>query len=483
MNGSVIFSNAMWKFAERIMAQMVSLAVSVILARMLPPEDYGAVAMAMVFITVANTLVINGFPTALIQKKTADEKDFSSVFFFHLAVSLLVYGLIFLFAPVVAGFYRMPVLKSVLRVMGVRIVVSSVNSVQHAYVSRNMMFKKYFWSTFYGTVVSGAVGVAMAYSGMGVWALVAQYMVNTTVDTIVLFFTVHWRPILFFSWKRMKGMISYSWKILFESVSSSIHAELTNLIIGRVYTPVDLGCYTKAQQFPSVIVSNICSSLSSVLFPAIAAQQDDQEKVISILRNSVRMTSYVVFPMLTGLAVTAPSFINVVLTEKWAGCVPFLQIYCFLNIATVGMYPRHQGLNGTGRSDVFMAEHIFSRFISFCMLLMVYQKSVMAIAVSGIFSTLVLTATVMYTSKKYNGYKYKDQLFDVLPSVLGCVVMAVFVGIAGMMETTDVFRLLCQVVVGVAVYIGVSYMFRIQEFDVIIKFTVGALQKSRKNER
>ena len=222
MNNKNILSNVLWKLAESMLSQVVGLVVSVVLARILLPDDYGLVAMVTVFITIANIFVTSGIPTALIQKKDSDQKDFSSVFFFNIALSVVLYVAIFFGSPLVAQYYHEPQLVSILRVMGIQVIVASVNSVQGAYVSKNMMFRKYFWSTLSATLLSGAVGIALAYLGYGVWALVVQYLTSTVVATAVIFFTIDWRPIAYFSWKRVTTLVKFGWKILFEGVSNTV---------------------------------------------------------------------------------------------------------------------------------------------------------------------------------------------------------------------------------------------------------------------
>lgn len=458
-NNNGIVSNVLWKFAERILAQVVSLIVSIVLARLLLPEDYGAIAMVTVVITIADVFVTNGIPTALIQKKNADTEDFSSVFYFNLLLSIAIYIVIFAIAPFVASFYSMPILSSVLRVMGTRIIISAVNSVQHAYVSRHMMFKKYFLSTLFGTLVSGVVGIAMAYSGFGVWALVAQYMTNTTIDTIVLFITVKWRPTLFYSWKRVKELVQFGWKVLFEGVSNTVYEQLQSLIIGRVYTSSDLGYYSKAQQFPNVLVVNISAAISSVLFPAISNIQDDNDRVLEILRKSVRLSCFVLVPLLTGLAAVATPFISVILTDKWLECVPYLQIYCLINIGGAILIPRHQALLGVGRSDVFMNEHIVARVIQIILLVLVYKKSVFAIAICTLIGSVLMVFIVFYTSKRFNGYLYSMQIRDFVPSAIGSLLMFCIVYPLTFLNTSSLLKLIVQVIVGFAVYYFYSIKF------------------------
>ena len=474
-NGGIV-SGVLWKFAERILAQIVSLVVSVVLARILLPEDYGIVAMVTVFITVANVFVTSGIPTALIQKKDADNKDFSAVFYFNLFFSLVIYSLIYLAAPYVARFYLMPTLSTVLRVMGLRIIISAINSVQHSYVSRHMMFRKYFWSTLFGTVVSGFIGIVMAYNRFGVWALVAQYMVNTTIDTTVLFFTVEWRPSLYFSWTRIKELVVYGWKVLFEGVSNTIFQQIQSLIIGKVYTSGDLGFYTKAQQFPNLLVTNISVSVSSVLLPTFSNLQDKEYKVQKMLRKSVRLTCFLIVPMLVGLAAVADAFVTVVLTEKWLACVPFMQVYCVVNLAYSMLIPRHQALLGIGRSDIFMYEHIFSRIIQLIILILTFRVSVFAITISTLVGAIIMLFIVAFTSKRFNQYSYRLQIEDVTPSISGSLIMFIIVYPLSFWRISPMLKLIAQMTIGCLVYIMFSIKFNREGID----FSKGLIQKLMK---
>lgn len=479
-NRTGIIGNVIWKFAERILAQVVSFVVTIILARLLIPQDYGSIAMVNVFITLANVFISSGFPNALIQKKDADDVDFSSVFAFNVIFSLILYLMLFFSAPAISRFYAMPVLKPVIRVMSIQVLVASLKSVQQAYVSRNMMFRKFFWSTLYGTLLSAVVGITMAYHGYGVWSLVAQYLTNAVVDTTVLWFTVSWRPKRLFSWTRLKGLISFGWKILVEGLSETVTRQLRSLVIGKVYTPAELGVYTNAEKIPSLVVDNIATSISSVLFPAMSRVQDDREKVKDLMRKAVKVTSYVVFPMLTGVAVVAKPLVSVLLTEKWLGCVPFLQIFCYTQAATVGMIARHQALNSTGRSDVYMIEHIVYRVSVLIILFCVYKISVMAIALSVVAGSVIMTFTVMYTSRRFNGYAYREQVKDILPMLAGCAVMGVPVYFVQNLGLGDGVTLAIQVVLGIGLYVGYSVLFRLPEFDYLKGYILGLFGKKER---
>ncbi|MBR0090675.1 MAG: lipopolysaccharide biosynthesis protein [Lachnospiraceae bacterium] len=471
-----LISNVIWKIAERMLAQIVSLVVSVVLARLLAPDDYGALSMVIVFIAIANVFVTNGLPSALIQKKDADEMDFSSCFYLNLLLSIILYSIIFIAAPYIASFYGNSILQPVIRVLGCQVVIASVNGVQHSYVARNMMFKRYFLATLFGTVVSGVVGITMAYKGMGVWALVAQYMLNTAIDTIVLFFTVEWRPKPFFSLQRVRELFRFGWKILFESVSNTAAGQLQNLVIGKAYTTADLAFFTKGQHFPNLIVNNITSSIGAVLFPAFSNEQENKTKVLEMLRKSVRMSYYVVYPMLTGLAAVSTPFIKLLMTEKWLETVPYLQIFCLLHAPAVAMIPRHQALNGTGRSDIFMKEHIFARAVAIAILFLTYRISIMAILLGSILSTIILTIVVAYTSKQYNEYGYKDQIMDIMPTLCGCIVMGIPVYLLGNIGLASGTTLAMQVVAGIFVYYLYSRITDIAEYKICRQYVHSLLR-------
>lgn len=270
-----VTSNFFWRFAERILAQLVSLVVSTIIARLLLPKEYGIVAFVNIFITFANVFVTSGFGNALIQKKDSDETDFSSVFYMNLLIAIFLYLVIFVLAPIISNLYNYNGLTLVIRVMGLRLIVAAVNTIQHAYVAKKMQFKRFFWSTLIGTIISGVVGIVLAYNGYGIWALVAQYMTNTTIDTLVLFITVRWRPRLKFSLKSLKRLFPFGWKILISEIINTGYIEIRGIIIGLKYTSSDLAYYNKGQSFPKLMGANIETSMTSVLFPAMAKEQED----------------------------------------------------------------------------------------------------------------------------------------------------------------------------------------------------------------
>ena len=463
-----VFSGLFWKFAERITAQIVSLIVSIMLARLLEPDIYGSVAIVMIFITIANVFVSNGFGNALVQKKNADNLDFSSVFYINIVMSIGVYFILYALAPLVAKFYEMPILCPTLRVLGIRIIIAAINSIQQAYVSRKMIFKKFFWATLFGTVLSGVVGIYLAYKGAGVWALVAQYLTNTCVDTIVLWITVKWRPDFAFSWKRAKGLISYGWKLLCSGLLDTGYSQLRNLLIGKIYTSADLAYYNQGDKYPQVLVVNINSSISSVLFPAMSKYQDDRQRVKAMTRSAIQVSSYVMWPLMLGLATIAEPLVKVLLTDKWLPCVPYLQIFCF----SYGLWPIHttnlQALNALGRTDLFLKLEIIKKCLGLTVLIITLQLGPHVIAfgliITGIISTFINSAP----NRKLLNYSYKEQLSDLLPPFVLALIMAIIIYPINTLEINDVLVIVLQIISGGIIY-GAGSVFSKQKGFFFIK--------------
>ena len=465
---SKTISGLLWKFAERTGAQAITFILSIILARLLSPSDYGAIAILLVFITIADVFVNAGFGSALIQKKDADNLDFSSVFYFSFLFSVFIYAVIYLAAPFVAGFYNMPVLQSTLQVLALRIPVAAINSVQQAYVSRNMQFKKFFYSTLSGTAASAVVGITMAYNGYGIWSLVGQYLSNAVVNTIVLFSVINWRPQLMFSFQRLKRLFSYGWKLLLSGLLDSGSQSLNSLLIGKFYTPADLAFFDTGKKFPMVIVTNINSSISSVLFPALASEQDEPERVKAHTRKAIQMSSYIMWPMMLGMAACADNIVSLVLTDKWLPAVPYLQIACI----TYGLWPIHtanlQAINAMGRSDIFLKLEIIKKVIGVTALLISIPYGVLAIALTGVITGIISTFINAYPNGYLLNYKYWEQVKDILPSILCASVMALVVYFIGNFAEDIYSKLLIQIVVGILSYVFISKLFKLESFEYII---------------
>ena len=475
-----VLSSLFWKLMESGGNQGIQFIVQIVLARLLLPEDYGLIALITIFITIANVFVQSGFNTALIQKKDANEVDFSSVFYLSLFVSGLLYVILFFTAPFIASFYGEPLLISVIRVLSITLFFGAVNSIQNAVIARKMQFKNFFFSSLGATVISGVIGIVMAYKGFGVWALVAQQIANKLSITIILWFTVKWRPRLFFSFERVKGLFSYGSKLLVSSLIDTLYNNLRSLFIGKLYNPSTLGFYNRGQQFPSIIVTNINGSIQSVMLPALSSQQDNVQRVKDMVRRSIVTSSFLIFPMMVGLAVVAEPLITIILTEKWLPAVPFLQIYCF----SYALWPIHtanlQAINALGRSDIFLKLEIIKKIFGLAILGVSIEYGVYAIAMGEIISGLVSTFINAYPNKKLLNYSFKEQWLDIMPSLMLSLVMGIAVYSIGLVELYVWPTLIIQVIVGAVSYIGMAKMSKVECYR-YLRNTVSDLRYKRTN--
>ena len=460
-----ILKGFIWRFAERCGAQLVSFLVSVLLARILVPKDYGTIALVTIFTAILQVFVDSGLSTALVQKKDADDLDFSSVFYFNFAVCLILYAGMYIAAPYIAAFYNDPSLTSVIRVIGLTIIVSGVKGIQQAYVSRNMLFKIFFFSTIGGTIFSAFLGISLAYAGFGVWALVAQQLSNTAIDTIILWLTVKWRPKRMFSWYRLKNLLSFGWKLLASSLLDTCYNNLRNLIIGKMYSASDLAFYNQGDKFPKVIVTNINTSIDSVLLPTMSNSQDNKERVKQMTRRAIKTSTYVMAPLMLGLAFCAEPIVKIVLTDKWLPCVPFLRIFCI----TYMFWPVHtanlNAINAMGRSDWFLKLEITKKIVGMFILLSTMWFGVMAMAYSMLLSSLLSQIINSWPNRNLLGYGYMEQVRDFAPGILLSAGMGICIYFIGLLQLPTIATLLIQFIAGAAIYIVISAVLKLEEFE------------------
>lgn len=467
-------SGFFWRFLERSGAQIVTFIVSIILARILDPVVYGTVALVTVFTTILQVFVDSGFGAALIQKKEADNLDFSTVFYFNVVVCTLLYIVMFFCAPLIANFYNSPSLTPLVRVISLTLIISGLKGVQQAYVSRTMQFKKFFYATLGGTLISAVVGIVLAYRGFGVWAIVAQTLTNNFVGTIVLWFTVKWRPMLAFSFKRLKTLFSFGWKLLCSALLNTIYEESRSLIIGKKYSSADLAFYNKGRMFPNLIVSNVNTSIDSVLLPTMSSSQDDREKVKSITRNSIRVGSYLMWPLMVGLGVCAEPFVRLVLTDKWAFCVPYLQIFCFIYALMPLQTANLNAMKAMGRSDLFLGLEVVKKLLGILAIVISMWFGVFWIAFSACITSFLCTVINAFPNKKLLNYSWIEQIKDIFASMLLAIFMGVIVYMINFLPLGNLLKLLIQVPLGVAVYILLSILIKYEPFyyvfDILKKF-------------
>ena len=459
-----VVSGLFWTFGERMMTQGVSFVLSIILARLLMPNEFGVVALILVFINLANVFVSQGIGESLIQKKNANETDFSTIFYCSLGISIFLYVLLFLLAPLIANFYDNSELVWILRILALVIPVSSIRTIQEAYVSKKMIFKKFFFSNFAGTLVSGLLGILMAYYGFGMWALVVQYLINTVVGTIVLFFTVQWRPRLLFSISSAKELMGFGWKLMAANFINIVYNESRGLIIGKNYTMADLAYFNRGNQLPGLIISNINTTISSVVFPVMTEVNDDISRLKTVTRRAMKITAYLVFPLMIGLMSVANPLILVLLTEKWLLVVPFLQICCIYWLFQPVQTANWQAIKALGRSDLLMNLEILKKVIGLSILLLSMNISVYAIALSNAIFAGISMIINMIPNKKLINYSMTEQFRDLTPPLLLSIAMGGIIYTISWISFPVIITLVLQIVSGGIIYIGASYLFQLESF-------------------
>ena len=463
-----ILSSLFWKFLERGGVSGVQFIVQIILARLLLPEDYGIIALIVVFIAISQTFVQSGLGTALIQKKKVTDEDYSSVFYLTLVVALVFYGILFLAAPFIAAFYNQPLITPVLRVLGLTLFFGAVNTIQNAVIARNFQFRKLFISSLGAVLLSGVVGIAMAYAGHGVWALVGQQLTSIIALCLIMWFTVKWRPKLLFSLARVKELFSFGWKLLVSGLINVTYNNLSSLIIGKLYPASMLGFYTKGQGFPSLVVSNIDSSLQTVMFPAYAKCQDNRPQVKQIMRRALVTSAFLVFPAMAGLAVIAEPLVELLLTEKWLMCVPFLQIFC----AVYALYPIHtvnlQAINALGRSDIFLRLEILKKIVGVSVLAVTVPIGIYAMALGMVVTGIIGTLINAYPNRLLLDYSFTEQWKDLMPALILSLVMCGVVYSVLFLGLPVWATLVLQIGVGVVVYMGLAWVLGLESLTYVL---------------
>ena len=459
----------LWKLLERFGVQGVQFILQIILARLLPPEHYGVLAIMIIFTTLANVFIQNGFNTALIQNKDVTEEDYSSVLWVSLGVAGILYGIIFFCAPFIASFYEMPEIVKPFRVLALMLFPGALNSVQLAKVSREMDFKKVFYSNVGAIVVSGVAGIVIAKLGGGLWALVAQTMLNIFVATVVMQFTSKLKIYFKVSLARIKVLFAYGWKLLVSGLIDTLYQDLQSLVVGKKYNSATLGFFNRGKQFPQFLMNSINGAVQSVMLPAMAEKQDAKEQLKELTRRSITVSAYVVFPMMAGLAGIAEPLVRLLLPDVWLPCVPYLQIYC----VSFAFYPVHscnlQAINAIGRSDMFLKLEIIKKSYGLIALIVAVFcfNSPMAIAMTAIITGFLSFFVNAAPNKKLINYSYVEQMRDLIPSFLASVVMCVAVLLVGYLKFNVIVTLLIQVVVGVGVYLAISIGFKLMPLRVL----------------
>ncbi len=474
-DGRKVANGFIWRLLERFGAQGVTLVVSLILARILNVDDYGIVALVSIFTSILSVFVTSGLNDALVQKKDADDLDFSTVFYFNIVMCLTMYAMMYFGAPLIAVFFNRPNAVPYIRVLSLILVFGGIKNIQCAYVARNLLFKRFFFATLSGTVIAAGVGIWMALHQYGAWALIVQNLVNTTIDTIILWLTVKWRPKKMFSFARLRELFAFAWKLLVSALIDVVYSRLYQLVIAKKYDDEALAYYNKGDTFPNLLVTSINAATDSVLLPVMSEAQDNPERVKAMTRRAISFSSFVIMPMMMGLAVCSESFVHWILLEKWMPAVPFIRIFCFGYAFYCVHTANLNAIKALGRSDLFLKLEIIKKCMGIVILLISMQYGVMAMAYSSLVSSVLSQIINSWPNRKLLNYSYLDQLKDMMPNMLLTVVMGAAVYSIYFLGLPDWLTLFIQIPLGVLLYAGGAKLFHLESFE----FALSLIRKRR----
>lgn len=470
MKREKVLSSLLFKFLERCSVQGIQFIVSIVLARILTPEDYGLLAIVMVFVTLANVFIQTGISTALIQNKQTKEEDYSTIFFVNFFISIVLYVLLYVSAPLIGKVYENEQLVLMLRVISVILLFGAYSSIVNARLNKELRFGIILKRSLISCTISGVIGIFLALVGAGIWALMVQQIMVYLLEAVIFYATVRWIPKLYFQKGRAKELIGFGWKLTLASFIDALYKELRSVLIGKKYTPDVLGYYNRARQFPQLLVTNINGAISAVMLPVLSGYQDEKQKLKSIMRRSIKTSTFIVFPLLAGLAAIAPALVKILLTEKWMPCVPILQLLC----VNMMFYPIHtanlQAINAVGRSDIYLKLEVLKKTVEVIILAIAYAvfESVYAIVIGGIIGTVLESIINVYPNKKLLSYSYFEQINDILPSIVLTLIMYIVVILIGKLTLPVIFVLIIQVLTGVAVYVFLAMLFHVECFEYLI---------------
>lgn len=476
-------SGFIYKFAERGAAQGISFIVQIILARLLMPEEFGTIALLTVLMLILDVFVTYGFGNSLVVNKKSDDLDFSTCFFFGIGLALVMYAIVYVSSPYISKFfYGHNELDILVKVMALRMPIAAINSVQHAYIAKKMQFRLFFYATLIGTVLSGIVGIAMAYSGFGVWALVAQYLSSALFNTVTLWFMSEWRPKWMFSFQRLKVIYDYGWKILAVGLVDTIFSQIRSFVIAKQYSRADLAYYNRGVNFPHFGMKLIEPTINSVLFPALSNCNDDQKMMKVITQRVIRTSTFIICGIMCFLFAIAKPLVVVLLTEKWLPCVIFLQIGCLAYLLRPLQVINTSVIRASGRSALLLNLDLLKKGIGLVLLIIAMPFGVEAIAWSYVGFNVISSIINIWPNKDILNYGYLEQFRDLGANLLVGLIMGVLVWAVTFFPISFYLMLTFQTVIGIVSYIMISKIFKIESYTYINKLAVEQLKKISKKK-
>ena len=452
-------SGLFWQFLQKILGQLFSFVVTVVLARLLMPEDYGVVALASMFNVLVGIFISGSMDAALIQKKDADELDYNTVFFSSFVMSFVIYAVVYFGAPFFARLYHNDLITPIMRVLALTMPIGALTMVQNAIVSRQMAFRKLFYTSLIGQVLAAMLGIYMAYTGYGPWALVAQQIFGTLSGATVLFVVVPWRPRLAFSWVRFLVLFNFAWKKTAAGFIGTLCGQLKGYLIGFRYSAADLAYYDRGEGLPAMLNNNVLGTINTVIFPVMSQLQGDVEAVKQATRRSMMTSSYILSPMFLGLAAVAEKAVPLLYSERWEPTVPFMQVACFTCCVTV-LNSNLQSILAIGKSAAVLKLEIYKKPVMVLLVFIGINFGPIGISIAIFFYSVYVFFMNTLPNRKYLHYTFKEQIVDVGGGLTLAAVMSLLVNLLGSCFTCDWLALLVQIPTGVILYLFLSELIR-----------------------
>lgn len=463
-----VLDGIFWTFGQQFGIQLIQFTVQIILARVLLPEEFGLIGMLAVFMSLGNSLVDSGMSSSLIRTPDADERDFSSVFFINITVSVVVYFVLFFTSSHIANFFNQPILSEIVKVYCLSLIMKAISSIQYIRLTILMDFKTQTILRLPAFAISSVVGLVLAYKGYGVWSLVYMQLANVTLESILIWFQVKWRPSFILDWNSLKRHFNFGYKLTLSGIIDTIYSNIYNIIIGKYFSAALLGYYTRADAMKQLPVSNISSALNKVTYPLFSSIQDDNVRLKSVYKRLMQQVLYWIAPILVIAGVLGEPLFRFLMTDKWLPAVPYFQILCLSGI----MYPLHAYnlniLNVKGRSDLFLKLEIIKKSIITLGLIIAIPFGIYGL----LWMQFGLTILAFFINTSFSGkminYLMLEQLKDIVPifglaGLIGILVFLVDMQLPGS-SNFDFIRLVVGTVLGLGGYITISFLTRLSPF-------------------
>lgn len=457
-------SGVFWSFLQLFSTQVIGFIVSIILARLLLPSEFGLIAMLGIFISLGNTLINSGLTQSLIRTKEIDDQDFSTVFFFNLIGSIIIYGVVFITAPIIASFYNQELLTSIIRVYSITFIINAFSAIQTTRLNKKMDFKTQLKVSIPSLIIGSTVGISMALNNFGVWSLVWSAVIQSLAATIQMWYWTKWKPIWAFNWKKFNYHFHYGVKLMFSGILDTVFRNSYSVIIGKFFAPAQVGFYNRADTLQMLPAGSISTIITKVSFPLFASIQNDDERLKSIFKRIMQMVIFLVTPTLILMGVLAEPLFRFLFTEKWLPAVPYFQILCINGI----LYPIHgynlQILNVKGRSDLFLKLEIIKKILIVLVIVISFRFGIYGLLLGSVTTSLICFFINAYYSGKFINYTAWQQTKDLLPIIMLSILIGIIVYYFDVLLLTisenDFVRLLAGSIIGIIFYTITAFLFK-----------------------